>query len=68
LQWNNELAAKALKPLAPPEKVIEAAQSELQKLLLLRHPYVTYVFDAFEYENTVYLITERCYGPLSEPS
>jgi serine/threonine protein kinase len=62
--WNNDLAAKVMKPLAPYHMVKEAAQAELQKLLHLRHPHITYVFDAFEYRETFYLITERCYCSL----
>jgi serine/threonine-protein kinase len=63
--WNNNLAAKVLKPLGPYEKVKLSAQAELSKLHLLRHPHITYVFDAFEYRETFYIITERCYCPLT---
>lgn len=63
--WNNELAAKIFKPVGPYEKVQAAASAELQKLLELRHPHVTYVFDAFEFRDTFYVITERCYCPLT---
>ncbi len=64
--WNNSLAAKVLKPQGSYEKVRAAALAELQKLLLLRHPFITYVFDAFEFRDTFYIITERCYGPLTD--
>jgi len=64
--WNNNLAAKVLKPLLPYEKVRAAAEAELSKLLALRHPHITYVFDAFEYRDTFYIITERCYCPLTD--
>jgi hypothetical protein len=40
--WENKLAAKVLKPLAPYEKVKSSAQAELGKLYQLRHPYITY--------------------------
>lgn len=63
--WGNDLAAKVLKPLGPYEKVKAAALAELQKLSFLRHPNVTYVFDAFEFRDTFYIITERCYCPLA---
>lgn len=63
--WNNDLAAKVLKPLDPYEKVKSAAEAELVKLHLLRHPHITYVFDAFEYRETFYIVTERCYCPLT---
>ncbi len=64
--WRNDLAAKLLKPLKPHEEVKASALAEMQKLLLLRHPYITYVFDAFEYRDTCYIITERCYCPLAD--
>jgi serine/threonine protein kinase len=63
--WNNNLAVKVLKPLGPYEKVKAAAEAELGKLLFLRHPHITYVFDAFEYRATFYIVTERCYCPLT---
>src|SRR5882672_3658520 len=58
--WNNQLAAKVLKPLKSYEEVKASAEAELLKLMQLRHPFVTYVFDAFEYRDTFYIITERC--------
>lgn len=63
-EWNNELAAKVLKPLGPYEEVMKAASEEMQKLFMVRHPFITYVYDAFEYRDTFYLITERCHFPL----
>jgi|ERR1017187_7124710 serine/threonine-protein kinase len=59
--WNNNLAAKVMKPTGPYEKIKESTVSELQKLIQLRHPYITYVYDAFEFRETFYIITERCY-------
>jgi serine/threonine protein kinase len=64
--WNNTLAAKVMKPLGPPEKVRAATEAEIQKLRYLRHPHITYVYDAFEYRDTFYIITERCYCPLTK--
>jgi serine/threonine-protein kinase len=64
--WNNSLAAKVMKPHGTPEKVRAATVAELNKLLHLRHPHITFVFDAFEYRDTFYLITERCFCPLTE--
>lgn len=63
--WGNDLAAKVLKPVRSYEEVQAAAAGELRRLLLLRHPYITYVYDAFEYRDTFYIITERCYCPLT---
>ncbi|MCB5260324.1 MAG: protein kinase family protein [Candidatus Cloacimonetes bacterium] len=62
--WDNDLAVKVLKPLGSYEYVKDNAVEEFQKLVLLRHPNVTYVYDAFEYRNTFYIVTERCYGSL----
>jgi serine/threonine protein kinase len=64
--WNNHLAVKVLKGTAPYQIIEAAAHQEFQKLVLLRHPYVTYVFDAFHMAETIYIVTERCYGPLSQ--
>ncbi|MBI3610808.1 MAG: protein kinase [Nitrospirae bacterium] len=64
--WANDLAAKVLKPTGPYEKVRASAEAEIQKLLALRHPHITYVFDAFEFRDTFYIITERCYCPLTQ--
>ncbi len=64
--WGNDLAAKVLKPKGTYEDVRASAEAEVAKLLALRHPNITYVFDAFEYRDTFYIITERCWRPLSE--
>jgi len=58
--WNNELAAKVLKPTKPPQEMQAAALAEMKKLVDLRHPQITYFFDAFEYRDICYIITERC--------
>lgn len=63
--WNNNLAVKVLKGHAPYEIIEASAQAEFGKLLLLRHPHITYVFDAFHREETIYIVTERCYCPLT---
>jgi serine/threonine protein kinase len=63
--WNNSLAAKVLKPLVPHDKLEASALAEIQKLILLRHPHITYVFDAFQFRDTFYIITERCHCPLT---
>lgn len=64
--WNNDLAVKVLKPLGTYEKVGGAAFAEWQKLVLLRHPYITFVFDAFEVRDTFHIVTERCYCSVEE--
>lgn len=63
--WQNELAVKVLKPIASYEKVGASAEAEFHKLLILRHPCVTFVYDAFEYRDTFYIIMERCHSPLT---
>lgn len=63
--WNNSLAVKVLKPKGTYEKVKASAEAEFLKLLQLRHPYVTFVYDAFEFRDTFYIITEKCHGPIS---
>jgi serine/threonine protein kinase len=64
--WLNELAVKVLKPRGTYEQIQQAATSEFQKLLHLRHPHVTHVVDAFEFQHTFYIVTERCFAPLSD--
>jgi len=64
--WNNDLAAKVLKPIRNYEEVRASALGELQRLVLLRYPYITYVYNAFAFRDTFYIITERCYCPLAK--
>jgi eukaryotic-like serine/threonine-protein kinase len=64
--WGNDLAAKVLKPIGTYDHVKASAEAELGKLAVLRHPNITYVFDAFEYRDTFYIVTERCYCPLTQ--
>jgi eukaryotic-like serine/threonine-protein kinase len=64
--WGNELAAKVMKPVGSYEKVKASTEAEFRKLLLLRHPSITYLHDAWEYRDTFYLITERCDWSLAE--
>lgn len=64
--WNNQLAAKVLKPYRTYEEVKAAAEGEVVKLFHLRHPFITYVHDFFEYRDTFYIITERCDQSLAQ--
>ncbi len=64
--WDNDLAVKVLKPISSYEKVKDSAENEFIKLIQLRHPFITYIYDAFEYRDTFYIITERCHSPLTE--
>jgi eukaryotic-like serine/threonine-protein kinase len=63
--WGNELAAKVLKPVGSYDQVKARATDEMLKLVTFRHPHITYIYDAFEFRDTFYIITERCYGPLT---
>ena len=54
--WENDLAVKVLKPKGSYEEIRDAARSEFIKLTELRNPYITFVFDAFEYQNKAKLL------------
>ncbi len=60
-EWGNKLVAKVLVPRNQTyEEVGKMWLQELDNLLHLRHPNITYLYDAFEYKHTFYLIMERC--------
>jgi serine/threonine-protein kinase len=65
--WENELVAKIL---IPRNRTYEAVKDgwikELRNLVKLRHPNITFVYDAFEYRDTFYIIIERCALPFYE--
>jgi serine/threonine-protein kinase len=62
--WQNDLAAKIFKRFAACEEVHARARGEFDKLVRLRNPYITFVYDGFEYEGTFCIIMERCYWQL----
>lgn len=64
--WENDLAAKVLKPTGTYEKVRANAEAEFIKLLHLRNPHITFVYDAFEFRDTFYIITERCHWSVKQ--
>ena len=64
--WGNELAVKVLKPLGTYEEIRQNAIAELEKLRHLRHPNITYVYDAFEYRDTFYIVFERCWQSITQ--
>jgi eukaryotic-like serine/threonine-protein kinase len=64
--WENNLAVKVLKPIGTYEKVKKDAEEEFLKLLKLRNPFITFVYDAFEFRDTFYIVTELCHSPLTE--
>ena len=63
--WGNDLAVKVLKPKGTYQSVRKSYIKELEKLSRFRHPYITYVYDAFEFRNAFYIVTERCASTLS---
>ncbi len=64
--WDNDLACKVLKAIKSYEEVRAAAEAEFVKLIYLRNPYITFVYDAFEYRDTFYIVTERCHFSLQD--
>lgn len=58
--WDNELVAKVLKPSFNYEILRQNAENEFLRLLYLRHPNITHVYEAFEFENTFYIVMEYC--------
>lgn len=65
--WSNPLVAKVLLPQDRSyDTVRDEWLRELNNLVLLRHPNVTFIHDAFEYRDTFYLVVERCDNTLTE--
>lgn len=59
--WGNELVAKVISPkLGQYQQILDRTIREKDNLLNLRHPNITYLYDAFEFNNELYLILERC--------
>jgi serine/threonine-protein kinase len=59
-EWANPLVAKILKPALPFEQVRQQWESEVAALINMRHPNITYIHDAFVYENLFYIVVEKC--------
>lgn len=65
-QWNNTLVLKVLVPhFQTYEQVRGNWQREISSLFSLRHPNITYVYDAFERDKTFHIVVERCGGSIS---
>lgn len=59
-EWANPLVAKVLKPAMSFEEVKRQWESEVANLSRMRHPNITYIHDAFFYDNAFYIIVEKC--------
>jgi serine/threonine-protein kinase len=62
--WGTELAVKVLHPHHPRDELREMAIREASRAFALRHPNITYVFDAFEYKDNFHIVYERLEAPL----
>ena len=59
-EWGNELVAKVLLPHQSYEAIQDNWFHEFQNLQQLRHPQITFIHQAFKYQDTFYLIIEKC--------
>jgi serine/threonine protein kinase len=65
-QWSNSLVVKVLIPNQQTyEQVRLNWHREITSLLTLRHPNITYVYDAFELSHTFHIVMERCGGSVT---
>jgi eukaryotic-like serine/threonine-protein kinase len=62
--FGTDQVVKVLKPLQPLQHLRERGLAEVQKAFFLRHPNITYVYDFFEYRETMHIVYERCGSPL----
>jgi len=60
----HDQVVKVLKPLQPIQHLRECGLAEVQKAFFLRHTNITYVYDFFEYRETMHIVYERCGSPL----
>lgn len=65
--WENDLVIKVLKPSTDDQpSVQDHAIKELQALVLVRHPYVVHVHDAFELDGACCIVSDRCHETLHD--
>lgn len=65
-RWQNALVIKVMVPRGQTyEQVRSNWQREITSLFSLRHPNITYVYDAFELDQTFHIVMERCGGSIS---
>ncbi len=66
-EWGNYQVAKVIVPQQRTYSQVQADwYREFTNLTQFRHPNITYVYDAFEYGDTFYLVLERCPHSLQE--
>ena len=63
-EWANPLVAKVLKPALPFEQMRQRWEEEVGNLMRMRHPNITYIHDAFVYDNAFYIVVEKCWYSL----
>ncbi len=63
-EWANALVAKVFKPAFSFEEVRRNWESEVNNLVKMRHPNITYIHDAFVHEGAFYIIVEKCWYSL----
>lgn len=59
-EWANALVVKVLKPSLPYEEMWRQWESEVENLIRMRHPNITYMHDAFVHEHVFYIVVEKC--------
>ena len=59
-EWDNPLVAKVLKPGLQFDEAQRQWQSEVSNLSQMRHPNITYIYDAFIHDNAFYIVVEKC--------
>lgn len=62
-EWSNALVVKVLKPALPFAEMWRRWESEVDNLMRMRHPNITYMHDAFVHDHVFYIVVEKClYG------
>jgi len=59
-EWSNPLVVKVLKPAFSFEEMWRRWESEVENLIRMRHPNITYMHDAFVHEHVFYIVVEKC--------
>jgi serine/threonine-protein kinase len=66
-QWENALVIKVLVPEGQTyDQVRHNWHREITSLFRLRHPNITFVYDAFELAHTFHIVMERCGGSITQ--